>query len=66
MRGSSGRRLREFGDEQAVSSEERSRQIYILEENILHAISKLYVFHIVTESFSFTLSGVVSIQRTNK
>ena len=35
--------LREFGDEQAVSSEERFQQIYILEENILHSISKLYV-----------------------
>lgn len=35
--------LREFGDEQAVSSEERFQQIYILEENILHLISKLYV-----------------------
>ena len=53
MRSFSGRlraggRLREFGDEQAVSSKERFRQIYILEENILHVISKLYVSFILS------------------
>ena len=58
--------LREFGDEQAVSSEERFQQIYILEENILHSISKLYVSVILSLDVFRLLLVALYIQRTKR
>ena len=49
---------------QVISSEKSSRHIYILEGNLLHAISKLRCahFHVVTQWSWYTLSGKKILQ----
>ena len=45
-------------------SNQRSRHIYFLKENLLHAISQLPVkFHVVTKFFVYTLSSIVHVYR---
>ena len=48
---------------QGVSPEKRSRHIYYMEDNQLHAIivklSYYMYFHVVTKSSSYTLSSII-------